>query len=111
MINISNITKKWEMTWADLSIIGLLNISGIFIFSGFGLLAFLNYIFPKIINEYLFDKIHNLSYVIIFCIVLTLIIFLISKFSMKLFLIKFSIITFIYVFGIVTICIRIFFNI
>jgi len=31
---------KWEMTWADLSILGLLNMSGIFIFSGFGLLAF-----------------------------------------------------------------------
>ena len=102
---------KWGMTWTDLSIISLLNISGIFIFSGFGLLAFLKYIFPKIINEYLFDKIHNLKYVTSFCIVLTLVIFLISKFSIKYFIIKYSIITFIYVFGVVTICIRIFFNI
>lgn len=102
---------KLETTWADLSILGILNIFGIIIFCGFGLLAFLKYISPKIINEHLFDKIHDLSYVIIFCIVLTLIIFLISKFSIKHFVIKYSIITFIYVFGVVAICIRIFFNI
>ena len=100
---------KWETTWADLSILGRLNSSGIFIFCGFGLLAFLKYIFPKIINECLFDKIHDLNYVIIFCIVLTLIIFLISKISVIEFIIKYSIITFIYMFGVVTICIRIFF--
>ena len=100
---------KWEMTWADLRIIGILNIFGIFIFCGFGLLAFLKYIFPKIINEYLVDKIYDLNYVIIFCIVLTLIIFLISKFSVINFIIKFSIITFIYLFGVLTICIKIFF--
>ena len=98
-------------TWADLSILAILNKSGIFIFCGFVLLAFLKYISPKIINEYLVDKIHNLNYVAIFCIVLTLIIFLISKFSIKYFIINYSIITFIYVFGVVTICIRIFFNI
>ena len=102
---------KWEMTWADLSILGLLNMSGIFIFSGFGILAFLKYIFPNIINEYLVDKIHDLKYVTILCIALTLIIFLISKIPIKYFIIKSSITTFIYVFGVVTICIRIFFSI
>ncbi len=102
---------KWEMTWADLSILGLLNMSGIFIFFGFGILAFLKYIFPNIINEYLVDKIHDIKYVTIFCIVLTLIIFLISKIPIKYFIIKCSIITFIYVFGVVSICIRMFFNI
>ena len=102
---------KLEMTWADLRMIGILNISGIFMFCIFGLLSFLKYIFPKILNEYLVDKIHDLNYVIIFCIVLTLIIFFISKFSVISFIIKYSIITFIYVFGVVTICIRIFFNI
>jgi len=102
---------KYEMTWADLSILGLLNMSGIFIFFGFGILAFLKYIFPNIINEYLVDKIHDIKYVTIYCIVLTLIIFLISKISIKYFIIKCSIITFIYVFGVVSICIRIFFNI
>jgi len=102
---------KLEITWADLKMIGVLNISGIFIFCGFGLLAFLKYIFPKIINEHIVDKIHGLNYVTIFCIVLTLIIFLISKFSVINFIIKYSVITFIYVFGVVTICIRIFFNI
>jgi len=100
---------KLETTWADLSILGILNISGIFIFCGFCLLAFLKYIFPKIINEYLVDKIHDLNYVTIFCIVLTLIIFLISKFSVINFIINYSIITFIYVFGVVTICSKIFF--
>ena len=102
---------KCETTWADLSFLGLLNMSGIFIFSGFVLLAFSKYIPPKIINEYLVDIIHNLNYVIIFCIILTLIIFKISKFSLIDFFIKYSIISFIYVFGVVTICIRIFFNI
>ena len=53
---------KLGMTYADLSIIGLLNIFGIFIFSGFCILAFLKYIFPKIINEYLGDKIHDVKY-------------------------------------------------
>jgi len=98
------------MTWADLGILGLLNRSGIFIFCGFGLLAFLKYIFPKIINEYLVDKIHAINYITIICIFLTLIIFLISKFSIINFIINHSILTFIYVFGVVTICIRIFFN-
>ena len=98
------------MTWADLGILGLLNRSGIFIFCSFGLLAFSKYIFPKIINEYLVDKIHDINYVTIVCIVLTLIIFLISKFSVINFIINHSILTFIYVFGVVTICIRIFFN-
>ena len=100
-----------EMSWADLKIIGILNRSGIFIFCGFCLLSFLKYISPKIINEYLVDKIHDLNYVAIFCIVLTLIIFLISKFTLKHFIINHSITTFIYVFGVVLICIRIFFNI
>ncbi len=99
------------MTWADLSILGLLNRSGIFIFCGFCMLAFLKYIFPKIINEYLFDKIYDLNYITIFCIVLVLIIFIISKFSLKNFIISHSILTFIYVLGVVNICIRIFFNI
>ena len=111
MINISNITKKWEMTWADLNILGLLNMSSIFIFSGFGLLAFLKYIFPNIINECFVDKIHDLKYVTFFCIVSTLIIFLISKIPIKDFIIKSSITTFVYLFGVVAICIRIFFNI
>jgi len=102
---------KWEMTWADLGIIGLLNMSGIFIFSGFGILAFLKYIFPNIINESIVYKMHDLKYVTIFCIILSLIIFLISNIPIKYFIIKHSIITFIYVFGVVTICIRIFFNI
>jgi len=98
------------MTWADSSMLGLLNRSGIFIFLGFGILAFLKSVFPEIDNEYLLKEIFDLKYITIFCIFLALIIFKISKFPLKYFIINHSILTFIYVFGVVTICIRIFFN-
>lgn len=103
-----------EMSWKDLNDLTLsvvLPKIAIPIFFGFCLLAFLRFIFPNIINEYLVDKIYDLKYVTFFCIVSTLIIFKISKFSLIDFFIKYSIISFIYVFGVVTICIRIFFNI
>lgn len=100
---------KSEMTWLDLSILSILNKFGISIFCIFGILAIGKIFFPKFINEYLIDKVHNLNYIVIFCTVLTLIILLISKIRKIDFILGYSITTFIYLFGVVTICIKIFF--
>ena len=104
--------KEWtKQTRADFGILSVLNILGIFIFSIFGLLYLLKYFFPKFINRYVTDNIHELTYVIEFCIVLTLIIpLLIFKFSLTCFIWQYSIISFIYMFGVVIICVKIFFN-
>jgi len=66
---------------------------------------------PKFINRYATDNIHELTYVIEFCIVLTLIIpLIIFKVSLSWFIWQYSIISFIYMLGVVIICIKIFFN-
>lgn len=114
---------KWGMTWADLHILGVLAKFSLPIFCGFSLLAFLRFIFSKVvyINEYFADKGNNfnifLNYITIYknetitilCILLTLIILL----DFKTFKIKFNftntITIFIYLFGVATLCIKIFF--
>ena len=99
-----------ETTWLDLSILSILNKFGVCIFCFFIILAFLKFIFPKLINEHFTDKIHNLRYIAVFCIVLALIILLISKIPSIRFISHYSITTFIYLFGVVILCIKLFFN-
>lgn len=104
--------KEWtKQTRADFGVLSVLNVLGIFIFSIFGLLSLLKYFFPKFINRHVTDNIHELTYVMVFCIILTLIIpLIIFKVSLTWFIWQYSIISFIYMFGVVTICIKIFFN-
>lgn len=101
-----------KSTRASFSIISILNGLGIFVFSFFGLLFLLKYFLPKFFYRYLTDKKQHLdlSYIICFCITLTLIIKLIIMpgLSSSSFFWKYSIISFIYLFGVVSVCIGMF---
>jgi uncharacterized membrane-anchored protein len=102
-----------KTTWASFSILSILNGLGIFVFIIFGILALLKkYIIPKFFYRYLTDKKQHLdlSYIICFCVTLTLIIKLIIMpgLSYSSFFWHYSIIAFIYLFGIASVCINMF---
>jgi len=95
---------------ASFGILSILNGLSIFVFSIVGSLSLLKHFFPKfVISRYVTDNIHDLTYIIEFCIILTLIIpLMIFKVSFIWFIRQYSIISFIYIFGLTTICIEIF---
>lgn len=76
----------------------------LFIFVIFGLLFLLKFLFPKIFNRYVADSINNPIYIIVSCIILTLIMpRVIFEHSLTWFTWKYFVIIFTYLFGIVTI--------
>ncbi|MBA7580990.1 hypothetical protein ES708_22889 [subsurface metagenome] len=102
--------EEWKkQTWGGLSIFTILNTLGICIFVIFGILKILRCIFPKL-NKYFTSNIkYDLAYILISCIIWTLIIpIVISNMPFTVFLLRYSITSFIYLFGVATICIKIF---
>ena len=106
-IDFKELTKQSR---ASSEVLSILNGLSIFIFSIVGSLSLLKHFFPKfIINRYVADNIHDLTYIIEFCIILTLIIpLIIFKVSFIWFIKHYLIISFIYIFGLTTVCIKIF---
>jgi len=105
--------EEWKkQTWAGFSILSILNTLGIFVFVIFGISALTNKYFPKfIISRYFIDNVHDITYIVGFCIILTLMIpLIISKAPLTWFIWRYYVTAFIYLFGVVTICIKIFFN-
>ena len=101
---------EWKkQTWADLSILAILNTLGIYIFAVFGILKFLGLIFPKLNKYIIFNIKYGFVYKILSCIILILFIpLMISNISFTAFLLHYSITSFIYLFGVETICVKIF---
>jgi len=102
--------EAWtKQTRADFGVISILNKLGFFIFIIFGILSLLKYISPGLINRYVTNGIGDLTYIIVFCTTLTLIIpLIIFRVSFCWFFWHYSAISFIYIFGLTTICIKMF---
>lgn len=78
------------------------------VFTVFGLLFLFKYLFRKIFYKYIKDNIDNPIYIIVICVILTIVTSkIVFEFPLKW---KYLIIIFTYLFGIITICLRVFFN-